>query len=250
MSTAISRVYTPEGFVIASDSRTTINRGEIIDGCTKIFHIDKLGARLAYGIGGVTNITSPDGATVFDFASETTYAVEHPPPHRSWWDYLTGLGKSLVAPLNEVRTKFGCGFLAPEETSIFMCGFFGKFPKCGRVEFKHGTAKTDVECTIEKLGNTQEIMLYGSVEVFKLLSNGSARLSRYVNPRRGETLTLSAGIERARNDVCAHYDPEALKIDRRCSEMGGPIHIATITPAHGFSWVPGYEPAPIGPVSQ
>jgi hypothetical protein len=46
-----------------------------------------------------------------------------------------------------------------------------------------------------------------------------------------------------RNDILAHYNPEALAIDEpSCRGVGGRVQIGTVTFGEGFRWVPGFEP--------
>jgi hypothetical protein len=59
-----------------------------------------------------------------------------------------------------------------------------------------------------------------------------------------EQITLTQGIESAKNHIHVCSDPRAVEIDpETCSKIGGRVQIATITPSEGFKWVPGYEPA-------
>lgn len=148
VSTAISRISTPEGFVIASDSRKTTNRSEIVDGCAKIFPIERADARLAYGLAGATTITRGDGPVVFDFQKETAQAVEYlsEAKMKTWWDFLEALRECVIAPLNESRIKFAWNPSEAEETEIFIGGFFGKHPKCAKISFQHGIESTEAEC--------------------------------------------------------------------------------------------------------
>lgn len=79
MSTAIARIYTPEGFVVAADGRAydPDNRMVISDSVQKIFPIEQSRRRLAYALAGTAGLTrknSPE--VVFDFVSETAKAVE------------------------------------------------------------------------------------------------------------------------------------------------------------------------------
>jgi hypothetical protein len=42
--------------------------------------------------------------------------------------------------------------------------------------------------------------------------------------------------------IAACSDPIALELDEFCHTIGGHIHVATVTPDHGFRWVPGLGP--------
>lgn len=59
------------------------------------------------------------------------------------------------------------------------------------------------------------------------------------------TYTLAKATDIARNYILACCDPVALQIDPNCADIGGHIHMAIITPAEGFRWIAGFEPAPL-----
>src|ERR1017187_1690816 len=79
MSTAISRVYTKDGFVVAADGRAQNSEdGSIIsDSTQKIFLINQPNISLAYSLAGTVGITPEKSDNViFDFYDESRRAVE------------------------------------------------------------------------------------------------------------------------------------------------------------------------------
>ena len=87
---------------------------------------------------------------------------------------------------------------------------------------------------------------FGSPKVFDLIERGDSHFSRYSQPKRENVHTLATALERVLNDMAAHYDPEALKVDEdTCLGIGGRKQIATLTFLDGFRWVPGFEPAEV-----
>ena len=86
-------------------------------------------------------------------------------------------------------------------------------------------------------------MVYGSEKVWSLLFNEDSKFSSFVTQPRLSVTTLPAAIERARNEILAHYDRKARELDEeKWRAVGGPVHLATITPGEGFNWVPGFAP--------
>src|SRR5208282_4605383 len=77
MPTALVRLYTPEGWVIAADGRKSNSKtGETWDNTKKIFPIIQPGRSLAYAITGDAQICDHTHKNiVFDFLSEAESAV-------------------------------------------------------------------------------------------------------------------------------------------------------------------------------
>ncbi len=79
MSTAIARIYTSEGFVIAADGRewNPANQEQVSNSARKIFSVEQPRRQLAYAIAGAIRIPQiGTGETLFDFVSETARAID------------------------------------------------------------------------------------------------------------------------------------------------------------------------------
>jgi len=244
MSTVISLLPTAEGVVIGSDGRESgPNLGEIItDDAQKIFAIDKPGIRLAYALFGSIKIGLANDNVLFDFEQEIAPAVERIGVKKNWWEYLATLVATLSKDLNEARetSKTTMDSASTERgTYISIGGYYGKFQKLGHIEFRHGIHDTGAEPHSYPPGFS---FPFGSVKIFDLINSGDPRFAQYSQPPRKGLTTLSAGIDRVRQDVLAHYDPQALGVDEvTCRGIGGRVQIATVTIADGFRWVPGFE---------
>jgi hypothetical protein len=250
MSTAIARIYTPEGFVIAADGRKTRSgdpSGIIRDSQQKIFSIEQPGRRLAYAFAGAVELTHRDSDKVlFDFVAETDRAVINlsAKAPRSLWHYAEMLIDALTESINDVRR--GPDALDPSiensRTHLFISGFYGKHPKSVCIDFiNHVQEESEAELNTEELS---ELYQYGSKRVLDLLREGDPSFGTYVtSEQKRKNATLHEAVEIACRDIRAQCGPAALKIDERtCSAIGGHIHIATVTFVGGFQWVRGFEP--------
>lgn len=250
MSTAIARIYTPEGFVVAADGRKIqSDTGAVIsDSTQKIFGVEQHGRRFAYAFAGAVQLTGVDGETIlFDFLSAVPEALEQltTERHKSLWHYADSLGEILSDSLERAK-EVGDG-LDPStegsETHIFLDGYYEGHPK--RVSLRcshHVHEQSKLEPSSNELYPGQPIG-YGSEIVLKLLADRDPRFAAYcISPKDPHNVTLPEAISIAENQVRAHFEPEAIRLDgKTCSTTGGNIHIATVTFAKGFRWVPGFE---------
>ena len=251
MSTIILTFRTSEGFVIASDGRKSgPEDGHILsDVAQKIFPLKDRGIHLAYALAGTLHLGEvlagqAGDRVIFDFSVETATATNVLASSKpsSWWNFVSDLTKSISRSLDRARSGSTYSLDKESETIVFVGGFYGKHLKSAHIKFRHGLRTSEAEPFLHPPGFNAP---HGSGKIFELIDNGDPRFAKYRNPRRDSVVTLSAAIERALNDIHAHCDPEALQIDKEtCQGIGGRIQIATITPADGFKWVPGFEPEP------
>jgi hypothetical protein len=252
MSTAIARIYTREGFVIAADGRESDQSGNVrSDRVQKIFSVEHPCRRLAYTIAGkiqLTQLFSP-GEVLFDFVGETSKALEDLAHSkcRSLIDFSRALADKLMFPLSDAKTArlsaTPPGFANSESnTHIFIDGYYNHLPKRTHIIFHHfGAAQTetDKKATIGSLRSNHG---YGSQRVLQRLDEEDDFFADYKPCKISEELTLADAIVIARNRVRAHFDPLAIKLDPSCRAMGGHIHIAKVTREDGLRWAPGFEP--------
>jgi hypothetical protein len=100
MSTAIVRIYTSEGFVIAAEGRKFDDQKRIVvsDVVQKIFPLCEGATTLAYTIGGTVELT-PKGSSeiVYDRASVVHKAIRNLTPSKikSLWHFGEALSKAV-----------------------------------------------------------------------------------------------------------------------------------------------------------
>lgn len=250
MSTAIARIYTPEGFVIATDGRATDPDDGTWFATQKTFSIEQPARRLAYSLAGTAVVTPKNSKeAVFTFASQvqTVAATLAEQKISSLYEYARLLAFGLDARLKEARkvakippSQDGD---VPSTTQIFLDGYYGKHPKRARIDFIH-----DDQIEPEICGNTEDAFKYkwwGSALVSSVIFDegdprlGAYKLAEYKTPAVWPR-TLAEAVSMAKRYVGAHCDPEALAIDEKvCSLCGPPIWVATLTFEEGFRWVEG-----------
>jgi hypothetical protein len=220
----------------------------LTDNKCKIFQVKNAQVKLAYGLFGAAIIGDPLDNVLFDFEMESARAFESADHTLNWWQYLSAVCTTMEQSLNDARR--GCGLpldthMLTHGTYLVVGGFYGRFLKLAHIEFKHNQERSETELKNYPPGFS---FPFGSLKIFELLNTGDPQFSSYSRPPRYGVSTLAQGIERVRNDIMAHYDPQALEIDREtCQGIGGRIQIATITLTNGFQWVPGFEPISCDP---
>jgi hypothetical protein len=240
MSTAIVRIYTPDGFVIAAEGRKyNLETKTVLSGSVqKIFPIEDAGKRLAYTISGTVELT-PKGSSevVFDCARAIHHAIEAlaTSNFKSLWHYGEAISK-LLAALPEQAHHVLIGDEPP--TIISLAGYYKGRPK--EVEVKMFYDGQDPKVSVDSPRRGYPVGC-GSFDVLVALLTGTRTelLQAYRTPFvdfHYETVTFPQSIEVAKNAVAAQCDPEALQLDPMCIAMGGHIHLCTITP-DAFRWV-------------
>jgi hypothetical protein len=240
MPTIISSVPTAEGFVIGSDGRCRGSDGEILrEDAQKVYPLERPGISLAYGIFGTVRIGTDATNVLFDFEREIPNAVQRIGVPKNWWDFLSLLTKELTESLNRARAGHASELDPERGTTITLGGYYGRFQKLGDIRFSNGEEHSKGEPRTYQPGFS---FPWGSIKLFDLLNDGDPRVSNYAYPERYGLRTLQDGIQRVRNDILMHYDPELRKLDEVvCPGIGGRIQIATVTIAEGFRWVTGFE---------
>jgi hypothetical protein len=260
MSTAIARIYTPEGFVVAADGRAynPEKRTVINETAKKIFQIRDLGRSIAYAIVGTVRIYQ-DGSneTVFDLVTELAKAQAQLETTKS--RNILGYAIRLSRPINELlkRAK-DSGRITAYPTSdnpqvnergstiahVFLDGYYNDIPCRATIRFFHENQRLAQPEVLPEGLAVGSMLAYGSAEITHLLETEDARFVKYIRPKhRRAEMALTDAIETAKSYIEAHCDPEAMKIDEKFARtVGRPVHIATITPAEGFQWVPEFKP--------
>jgi hypothetical protein len=240
MSTAIARIYTPEGFVIAADGRK-LNRqsGEIAsDEEQKVFRLCHHAGDMSCAIAGVAQFAREHG--LFDFgvaAGRAARAIEKRQVTNRY-EYSDLLAREICRALEVFSPALLCSGTEPA-TSLFLDGFFGGRPMRSKIELTYRIDGIDAQVSPEELvpGKTKG---YGSEIIWAMLfaTMPHDHLSSY---RQVCQMAKPTGVAQATrvalNVIRAHCCPEAMLIDpERCAAVGGHIHIATVTQSDGFKW--------------
>ena len=241
MPTAISAVPTSEGLVIGSDGRCCGPDNEIkSDKSQKIFPIDQPSTKLVYALMGEVSFGYSDVGALFDFGIEIPYSLQQIGVPGNPSQYMSALAVSLRNKFNMAREALKLEPHEGSQTTVVIGGFYRESQRVGYVSLTHGPCRTEEEIYNFPPGGS---FPFGSIKVIELMHDGDPRFAKYAQPSRIRLRTLRDGIERVRNDILIHYDPEATKVDEKsCSHIGGRVQIATVTLTDGFKWVPGFEP--------
>lgn len=253
MPTAICRIFTREGFLIAADGRKVIDvmgKGrEIKEDTQKIFPLETPGGELAYSLGGTVGLGLDDSdEVIFRFADGITAAAKELEDARAGdlYEYARMLATSLYRSLLAVHQS---GRIAPFGTEpetnrpgctiawVFLDGYFTGRPSRVRVRFFHESQillPPDVEPQDLLMGNPEG---YGSDKIFQeVFWTDNPHFAAYRKPKLlSDQVTLDYAREMAEGYIRAFADPEAKRLDPWACEYVGPrIHTATVTRSAGF----------------
>jgi hypothetical protein len=259
MSTAIFRRYTPHGFIIAADSRNSnpLDHSVISNECQKIFCIRNCEGTFAMVFSGTVGITADEGEElVWDLCQEALKSAASLESRRT--STLHGMAVRICRPVNQLlreikkdgRTSkypdfepFIVGDGGTTIARLFIDGYHRGIPARVNVRFWHETQRL-MEPDIRHVDLYLGDIIYGSATIGDLLwRSEDPRFSALRLKPSGDPITDA--IQTSESYIRACSIPEAAAIDERCYAIGGDPQIATITPAGGFQWVPGYEPASI-----
>ena len=248
---AIVRLFTPEGFVVASDGRMLAAATDEIgsDEVQKIFPLRCVGSSSSVigSIAGIAQLSLDDG-TPFDFRtvlSVAAMAVEQRPVNDL--HSYAGLIVSQIDPLiGNFRSISIPGSKDAAGTSIFLdCLFPMKMPAQETITITYGLTEVRIS---HEFSPIQTKRAYCSKKIWALLFDEDVSIpgwiSHYRNVCHGRKMsTLADAIDVAVALITAHSEPEAVAIDPEgCRTIGGRIQIATLTLTRGFEWVSGFEP--------
>jgi len=249
--TAVIRIHTQDGFVIAADGlRRNIRGLEITDSQQKIFRIEQRGGIVAYALTGVTFIQE-DAQTTFsvsDAIAKITNGllIDH---FTTAERYVRKFGKSAIDSLRKAQKNgqikqfqdFGKQGLI---VKILFAGYHQKQPFMADITLLHNKQKLQppqLEFK-EYLPDMTDMKLAGSEIVFNgLLHTDNPDLVRFrsggfIKFRNKQSLSESDVIELAHNYIAACADAAGRKLDPDCLGIGGHTHIAIIKP-DGFRWI-------------
>jgi hypothetical protein len=259
MATALIVQYFPRtGFVIAADGRSTRDdmEGVLSDSVQKIFQMGGVARRLAYAMTGCLVLGREDGSSGFDAKEEISLAERSLSKRkfRSSVAYTSHLFEIVVEALrdaqragkfdhlptaqNEMESETGVPIL-----TTVIAGYFDGVPALTEAKLIHkGGIIQKARISKVALDGTWRM---GVAEVDERLRNPEDSTFAPYRPSMPTNRypTLNEVVEMTRCYIAACGSPEALALNPlKAKAIGGRTHIATITPADGFRWLPGYEP--------
>lgn len=251
MSTAICRIFTSEGFIVAADGRKFVTgpHSEIKNDTQKIFCLETPGGKLAYSLGGTVGLGPDDSdEIVFPFRRETEKAArEIKGQPANLHEYAQRLSASMHRELLAVqgRIDFDGGETEPTLPGstiawIFLDGYFNGQPSRASLRFFREDQVLPTPEVYRESDNVGDPLGYGSEKIFReVFKTDNPQFAQYRKPKLlSDQVTLEYAREMAEGYIRAFADPEAQRLDlSRCLGVGGHIHIAKVTALHGFEWV-------------
>jgi hypothetical protein len=259
--TAIVRIYTNGGFIVAADGRQRELDGSVVSEVKqKIFSFggDRFLAYSFTGHIGLGPANSPD--TVFDFIEEFGRAAQVISASRypTLVDYATRLARNVQ---NILAERCENAQIPLQESSIddeesptladaMIDGYHSGSPSRVNVRFfRMDGAFADPEITTPDL-RTGGVWFHGSNLIGNLLLKEKdprlwnarslrpleSALSGWSDEMLNAAITARAYIEGCSGPIGQELDPKI------CAGIGPNIHMASITEKDGFLWVPGFEP--------
>jgi hypothetical protein len=248
MSTAIVRIWTCEGLVIASD---TLVSNDSLD-CAqytaqKIFKIDRSPVRAAYAIAGQAKIIQPDGELLLDVPLAVHEAVEEALGEQlrdlHWFSMV--LANLMKDKIRNVQRALRANPKIDKEwpIHIFVDGYYrSEDPERFHITISKLGALPDWAKKRILQDESFDNFGVGSCKVQKSLDEDDSSFDEFKPSKITDKLSLLEAIEVAGNRVRAQFGKFApsLAIDPLCRHIGGRVLIATVTRARGFEWVAGF----------
>jgi hypothetical protein len=255
MPTAIVRIHTSEGFILAADGRekSSLTQATNKDHEQKIFPIVNTGRTLAYALQGMAVLKDADkNSVIVDMATAVKESIESFTQLRSR-DNLNWYASKISITVNQklreqTRNLEGSPFPDVVQNDpglifqVFMCGYYRDKDSDLIIQFRHDNQKIVRPNIIGNRLESEPLCLFGSARVFDaLFKRNDPRFQEFktpmTTPDKRFNLTLLEAEEVAVNyiracasDIGREIDPEV------CSGIGGHIHVAEITPTNGFRW--------------
>jgi hypothetical protein len=247
MSTAILRMYTPQGFVIVADGRSTDREMELTgeeDETQKIFNISGGGHHIAFSSSGVAQLSHS-----FSLIKEIlrVSASLSSAKCKNLAGYANRLASGVNRSLGEAKAaglfkEFLTGVpatLTPGANGIamtFLDAFYNGIPQRAAITFRHKDQRLISPDVVSEPVTPGARFVLGCRDVEHLLfDTQDPRFAAYRRRPKNIPPTLEDVGDCLSGYVLACGDPEALKIDPKCAMIGGRVHIAHVTP-QGFQW--------------
>jgi hypothetical protein len=238
--TAFATAYTSLGFAIAADGRqrwdhsptrdVTIRRRES-DTVQKIFKIVANQGALACIVRG--HVANRD--MTFDLSNEliSQSASLQWRDFTGFNDYLHTLSTNTRYRIDSVLGSMLDGQYPAAEVAFV--GYFRMKPHFAEVSFLPYVDPVGYRVTEFSMSPGSNIVS-GSQVIEDLLSMCDPRVIQFCKHLDdGSTLEDAIGFVTSYVEACS--SEVALKLDPTCEDIGGHIHVATVTPATGFRWI-------------
>jgi len=257
MSTAIVRIYTSEGFVIAADSLGSpkTKDGEVKPGQANQQKIFPAAPSLAFALSGwieVSNSATGERLTWGKLACEIALEMEFQEVN-SITHYSTmfcGKLRKWLQKIWEDRADFREVYASDthqQSTMLFTAGYFNGKPVMNETEMMYEPlGRIRIKSESPETGNALRVgerSLRGSQIIYDILREGGhPDFQGYQTPafrkliEEREKLTLDEACSAAETYIRACSDKRAIELDKNCETIGGEVQMATITP-RGFKWV-------------
>jgi len=231
--TAIARIHAPEGFVIAADGRA-LHGSRIRDDETKIMSLNPVVGAMSCAGAGIGSIGMIGVTKIIDHAMGASFLIGPDEPI-NFEHYLELLAERVRVRVRDKFPKPSSDPFASKTAKLFLDGFFRGRPVRGCIEIIHDPTEGARAIPSPEEITTGKSRVYGWEEIW-----ASVRL-------KSDPTNLRDAIETVKAVIEAHcVESEELKQKHRelatIWPWGGHIHMATVTLANGFQWVPGFEP--------
>jgi len=258
--TAIVAVYTTEGFVLGSDGRgswngTPLTTGTLAisptDDAQKIFSVSTPTCKLAYAVAGFVYNDTGTFSMLRECESQSMASLR---AGLICYDYVNDFGKKLQRRITkaiqdgEVEPFHRRDGVSDEESytvcRITFAGYMDDQPcfKCARIRLSRDGGRLVHEVESVNIVNGNSVARGGAIAP-QLAVRGDARFSAYSIGLNTPPTDLATAFTYARAYIECCSDPQAGSVDPICNIIGGRVQIAKITPANGFEWFSGFEPA-------
>jgi hypothetical protein len=264
MSTAMVRIYTPEGFVIAADGYPFSTQ--------KIFPAIGPNYKLAYGLVGWAGVRDDETGWRVSWAEECEQIESNLAKMKmdnmgkyakTFTQMLEGQVTNKISQLRAEGTISDNDYAQlqreQKDSKIHFAGYFNGVPKMvvSRIHFDLPESSASLEAPPQQCEPDLHC-LFGSGEIRKVLRLSAEpsfsqppealeparhiwkryRTANVVKLIERRGVSLAEAIEAAKDYIDACKDSEAIKIDKKaCEEIAGHVHVATIKPNQGFEWV-------------
>lgn len=250
--TAILRIYTLDGFIMAADGmRRSFHKGQVVtDKQQKIFVVEQSAGLVAYALTGITYFE--DGQTTFSVSDAVGKIA-----NELLMERFTHADRYAIKFGNMVRDALRQGqrdgkIQGFEDigkpnlvVTIVLAGYLKGNAFMADIDLSHRKQRLQPPELREfviysdkpgaKISGSDLVLhelLYGDDRDFvRFRSAGFAKL----NESRPE-LSEAEAIELASNYLAACMDPKGRALDPECEAIGGHIHIAAVKP-DGFRWI-------------
>lgn len=249
MSTAIVKIYTPEGFVVAADGKTSDGRTD----AQKVFEVRSEVGTLACCLSNCADISDAKTGVNIRFDSVCSLVAAEPRLKNAdnlqrYADIFSrAFGKKVqeqVLKAKEQRLIHPKGKRILKKgwkTDLHFAGYFKGSPSITMSTVRFHGAKVSVVPCVTLLGfKFAAGTFYGSERVLQALREGDARFAQYASPFFGnpKTASISNAIDAAKKyiEACSslvgrEFDPDY------CNSIGGDIRTYKIMLSGGFELV-------------